>query len=480
MRAPHSFDKRRGGASGLAAGSPDVANRQAEQACLAGLLSLIDREPAAVREIVADLAVDMWSIDYGPEIFKAITEAVCADRPAIGDVAALLRRQAAAEGFDPADAYQALTGLAVDLYATGPHAARLAAEAALEVRQAHGRRAWLWMLEDARAGGQATPAEIARTIAEAERIREIIDPVGGRHGRPAALAMVSILDRWARNETEPLVRTMFGPIDKAFGGGLSIGLTGIAARPGDGKSALAGQLVLGALLADRTAKAVWFRGEMTDDQLAAKMLATWSSLRDELVPFATFGDALKRRPSARKVAVDMSGIVGDRLQVIDPPLTPDAMERQIASIRPKLAIVDYLQLCEAPGEPDRRASVEAVTRRLARMATKYEVAIVVVSAIAKATSEATGIGALAKDSNNLDYDVHAFLTLWSDGPKDKDPRPMKMRVEKGRTGGAGDVALYFDGKGQFFRPAVPELYEAEAAAVPFQEFEKFAPGGEGR
>ena len=297
----------------------------------------------------------------------------------------------------------------------------------------------------------------------------MVEPANG-----GAAGLTQVLDQWARAEQEPVVRTMFGPLDRRLGGGLAIGLTGIAAKPGVGKSALGCQLVLGSLFADRQARAIWFRGEMTNSLVASKMVAIWSVLRGEAVPPATFKDCLRRKKSARAVAVDMAGALGDRLVVVDPPLAPERIEQEIARGRPKLAVIDYLQLCEAGGRQDRRGEIEHVTRSLARMATRYGVAVVVISAIAGNKNETTGIGSLAKDSNLLDYDVHTFLTLWGDEKdKDADPREIRLKIEKSRTGVPGDVALHFSGSGQFFSPADSELADDPTF---YAEFADFDPG----
>jgi hypothetical protein len=216
---------------------------------------------------------------------------------------------------------------------------------------------------------------------------------------------------------------------------------------------------------------------MTNNLLAGKIVAIWSSIRGEAVPAATFRDCLRRNDAARAVAADMGNTIADRLVVVDPPLTPERMEQEIARVRPQLAVVDYLQLCEAGGRQDRRGEIEHVTRSLARMANKYGVAVIVVSAIASTKNEGTGIGALAKESNLLDYDVHTFLTLWADD-KDKaaDPREIRMKIEKSRTGVPGDVALYFSGSGQCFTPADAELADDPTY---YTEFADFDPGAIG-
>ena len=439
----------------------------AERAVLGAMLVEIDAQPAAVYEIAATLSPAMFADPIRAEILAAILEAVDDDRPGVAAVAAIVRRRAAAAGDDHQSAVSTVAELLEER--VGPDAIRTAELAAEEVRDAYGRRRLVDSLQDALSRARDPRAQTGELVEALDRLADVRERLTSETSKPVASGLVDILDRWARNQAEPIVPTMFGPLERRLGGGLPVGLTGIAAKPGEGKSALALQLTLGALLADREARAVWFRGEMTNDLLAGKMLAIWSALREQATPPATFKDARRRADKARKVAVDLAGVIGDRLQVVDPPLTPEALEREIVRHKPRLAVVDYLQLCEAGGKADRRAEVESVTRHLARLSTAHEVAIVVVSALAKATSEASGIGSLAKESNLLDYDVHTFLTLWGDGDREADPREVRLKIEKSRTAIPGEIPLYFSGSGQYFTAA--DLADVEG----YDEFAAFAP-----
>jgi replicative DNA helicase len=197
------------------------------------------------------------------------------------------------------------------------------------------------------------------------------------------------------------------------------------------------------------------------------MVAAWSAMRPDEVDAATARDARRRTQAARKVAIDLAETIGDRLTIVEPPLSAATLEREIVKRKPTLAVVDYLQRCEAPGLADRRVEIEYVTRLLSRLATANNLAIIIVSSIAGARTEGTGIGSLGKESNVLDYDAHAFLTLWGDDQrKSDDPREIRMRIEKSRDGGEGTVTLRFSGSSQFFA----------ADEVPaFDEFNRFAP-----
>lgn len=427
----------------------------AEGDALAGMLLGIGTETSRVAAIAAGLEARMFSSPIHAEIMAGIQAALADDQATLEAVHAAIRCRASDAGLDHRPAITEAADL-ISYRFVGSDPCLAAGFAAREIREAHGRRLAALALVDGlerMKAGQGTAADLTTIAEKLGEARGLIEPAGR-----GAAGLVHVLDQWARAEREPIVRTMFGPLDRRFDGGLPIGLTAIAARPGVGKSALACQLTLGALLADRELRAVWFRGEMTSDQLAGKMLATWSALRGDAIEPVTHKDARRRTRAARNVAVDMSTVVGERLVVVDPPLTAERMEQEIARVRPQLAVVDYLQRCEGGGRQDRRAEIEHITRTLARAAAKYEAAIIVVSAIASTKNEGTGIGALAKESNLLDYDVHAFLTLWADD-KDKaaDPREIRLKIEKSRTGIPGDVALYFSGSGQFFSPADHEL-----------------------
>ncbi|MFM7137888.1 MAG: DnaB-like helicase C-terminal domain-containing protein [Planctomycetota bacterium] len=354
----------------------------------------------------------------------------------------------------------------------GPRPLEAAALAADEIREAHGRRLAAGHLADALVVARdptATAGDVAKVIERIDQARELI---GANAGRTEHRGLVQILDNWARQDVEPVVPTLFGPLDRRLGGGLPIGLTAIAAKPGEGKSALALQLTLGALAADLEARAVWYRGEMTNELLAGKMLAIWGEIRGKAVAGCTFKDARRRTQRARTMAVDLAGVIGDRLQVVDPPLTPETIEAAILRHRPRLAVVDYLQLCQADQQADRRAEIEHITRQLADLAVRHEIAIIVVSSLAKTTGREAGIGAIAKDSNLLDYAAHTVLSLWTNGAKDADPRDVRLQVEKSRTAVPGEIQLYFSGSGQSFTLADPEEILATEG---YDEFAAFTP-----
>lgn len=281
-----------------------------------------------------------------------------------------------------------------------------------------------------------------------------------------AARLVDICDRWRSKSEEKLLATGFAPIDSALGGGLPVGVHGIAAAPGSGKSALALQLAAGALLHNPEARVVWMRGEMTNDLLFSRLLACWSQLREATVDPITIRDALRRSPDARAVYLDLLNIAGDRLVVVDPPVTPSSIERWIDEVGPALVVVDYLQQVQVVGFKDRRTELDHAMRRVGVASTRADIPIVVVSAVAKGTTEHSDIGTITKESNQLDFDAHTYWSLWTQGDKDARPRRVLLKNNKSRSGQTADEELWFHGAAQFYERAASPIYEEFGGYAP--------------
>lgn len=113
---------------------------EAEKACLAYLLNLVDLDQAAGGEILADLSVDMWTIDCGQEVFRAIAAAYAEAARSVGRVAILLRKQCDELGIDHTEPLHLLTDLAHHASNSIDATLSYAKEAAVEVREMFTRR----------------------------------------------------------------------------------------------------------------------------------------------------------------------------------------------------------------------------------------------------------------------------------------------------------------------------------------------------
>jgi replicative DNA helicase len=453
-----------------------TANETPADCLLGGIVRhLVDDDPAKLAAAVARASADLFGSPIDRDLFRAIAKA---------------------SAYSPSPNPVAVRFIA-EHDATGEAAAADVVDRLKELMDSCMVRPWhLWIdtavgqlerdkakRDAARLGDMLTACDgnpSPMLLDEIVRVARQLEDGATVGGRPPARDLLTIIDRWKRNESEKLISTGFDPIDRAFGGGLPVGLHGLAAAPGVGKSALAIQLALGAALHNPDARVLWLRGEMTDDLLVSKMLACWSRLRNHPpsppapVPLAapglrpiTLSDALARSADSAAVYRDMAEIVGERFVSVDPPLTPAHIERRIEEHRPDLVVLDYLQLAEAEGFKDRRAELDHIVRRIAMASTRHELPIIVVSAVAKGTNEASEIGTLTKESNVLDFQAHTFVSLWTQGDRTAQPRRVRMRINKSRTARLIDDDLWFHGREQFYAPAAADTYEElDAFALP--------------
>ncbi len=434
------------------------ANDAAERAFVTGLFELL-ADGHLKENHVSRVRREMLSDADCLRLYDAFAVLAEGDRAQLLDLPIVLRRQA--DG-GPEDAARLIADFQAGIRTSGYHL-RLDVYAN-EITEAHQRKsAAAAMAEhlDQIAKGDPVAAVSARLSTRLDEIQQTTPECRSRD-------LLSMLDHWSKSDAEPVVLTGFSPIDQRLGG-LPIGLTAIGAKPSCGKSALATQLFLGALLKNPDATGVWFRGEMTDDLLSSRMLAAWSGLRGHEVPFVTAKDALRRSGTARKVAVDLGNVIGPRLRVVDPPLDEATLQTSLQK-RPTIAVVDHLHLLHVPDVPDQRTRIERASQLLADLATKYELPIVVVSTMAQHTTKASGIGSLTKDAGQFDYDAHNYLTLWRDDDDDDATRPTLLSIKKARTGGEGDVPLWFSTTNLLFRPAALDHEQSQ----PSDDFAGFA------
>lgn len=443
-------------------------NPLSERACLAGLLMGIDIDAAGVREVADTLDAGAFADPVNREVMECILDALASDRPGTAAIQAAARRRATVAGNDHHDVIACIADLIAGYVGRDPvHHARLAAH---EVRHAHGHRQALVTLQAGLEGirGDRDASAVAGII---ERLQAVQATLGDRGTEDMTTGIVDEGDAWARDESEVVIPTDFWPLDRLIDGGLPPGLTAIAGQPGAGKSAFAAQLMLGALLADRDLRAVWCRGEMRPKKLHGRLVAAWSSLRGDEVPHVTSRDARHRTSGARKVSMDMVNVIGnDRLRYVHSPLTVEKIAAAIARHKPRLVIVDHLGKIQGDGRRDRRVELEDIVQRLWEIADANDLAMIVTTPVSKTATEESDIGTITRDSNRLDFDAETYVSLWvNKHDRKKDPREVRMVLNKTRSGHEDSVPLMFTGSGQSF-------YSTEPEPQPFDEFADFAPG----
>lgn len=268
------------------------------------------------------------------------------------------------------------------------------------------------------------------------------------------------IGEYLEHEETPKICTTFGPLDRITGGGLPVGgLTVFAAAPSVGKSALALQACLGAMGYQQDLQVVWAMGEMTKEAFARRAICHWSTTRAGRR--VTMNAAEARADEARGTAIGLADVMGRRMTIVSPPLSIGKIEDAVMQSNARLLVIDYVQLVEMEAA-DRRAEIDGVVKRIRRLSLERNVAVLAISNVAKAVAGDTRIGAIGKESSELDFAADLFLLGVADEDRDQDgTRLVRWACKKNRHGQCEDIVTRFDGATQTFHGA---------EAVPVSDF----------
>jgi replicative DNA helicase len=293
---------------------------------------------------------------------------------------------------------------------------------------------------------QASSAEI---LAAAEDVKEAALAVE-QEKKPTTLS--DAVDEYLRHDSTPKIQTAFAPLDRLCGGGLPVGgLSVFAAPPSVGKSALALQVCLGALDFDPDLRVVWCMGEMTMEAMARRAACHWSTRYGQHP--VSMDSAERRSEFAHGACITLVMKVGDRLQIVAPPLSIGKIEDAVVESGARLLVIDYIQLVEMEAA-DRRAEIDGVVKRIRRLSLERNVAVLAISNISKGVGADTRIGSIGKESSELDFAADLFLLGDPDPERDQDGnRMVRWMCKKNRHGPCEDIVTRFDGQLQTFADA---------------------------
>lgn len=414
---------------------------QSERDVLTGLYELALQNPHRARELCRKLTPSMFSDAEAADAYQLVRDVVSVNEmPTEADITrhGLWKdcRDLVVDVVSTARANLCAYSLGADRFAQqirSEYGKRLARDRATDLAR---------LVDDG-----SSPAEVAaaaKGVAEAASAMET-------DTRP--ITLTDAIHEYLLMEAAPTVPTQFAQFDRMSGGLPVGGLTVIAAPPSVGKSALAMQLMLGALEYDNQLAAVWCLGEMTMESLARRALCHWSTRGT--MNRVSMSSAEQRSDLARGAAMNLALHAADRLRIVKPPLSIDRIEAEVIQSKAKLVIVDYVQLVELGTAQDRRAEIDGVVRRLRRLSLEHSTAVLAVSNIAKAVSAETRIGAIGKESSELDFAADILLLGIAEEREDQNGlRPVKWACKKNRHGQCQDADTLFDGRLQTFTDAI--------------------------
>lgn len=295
-----------------------------------------------------------------------------------------------------------------------------------------------------------------------ERIRGIADTQDMRSLVHVSEVVRETFDSWRMSEAGRLmngVRTGFPDLDRLMGGLRGGKMYLLAARPGVGKSALAGNVATA--VASFGGGVVFFSLEMGRAEIVDRQLAALSG-----VPHFVLRQLAAEPSSHLRYPKEADAIGRAGIHLADHPIwIDDRGSLSLADIRARskridneirrkggtglaLVVVDYIQLMqEPPGARSREQAVAANSRGLKLIAKDLNVPVLVLAQMNREIERRTGRQARPKlsdlrESGSLEQDSDVVAFLYREGDEKKDG-PTELIVAKQRGGPAASIDLFY-------------------------------------
>ena len=272
---------------------------------------------------------------------------------------------------------------------------------------------------------------------------------GAKYKDQMAVEAVKFLEEINR-PPDPAERiwTGFPKIDQTTGGLRKKTLSYVGARPSTGKTAFALNVLANQIPTKN--RCVFFTLEMSTGQLFERLLADRLNIHYGKINSKNLSD--KERADMYKALNQI--VERDNIRVLDDIYTVEEMEHAIASIKPQLVLVDFIQCVRTVQRfPVRRQEIDYISGEFKRMAKRYNCHIMVLSQISRAGKEAPRMsdlkesGALEQDGDYIFMLHRPYVLLKTDGA---DPKTAEIMLDKNKYGNTGVIDMWFKGEFQRF------------------------------
>ena len=260
--------------------------------------------------------------------------------------------------------------------------------------------------------------------------------------------MDSILADVEAGEGARPIPTPWSNLNAVLKGGVAPGeLVVLAARPGMGKTAMAGCWAVE--VARNVGPVLFVSCEVKDKTLGARMLA-----REGRIDNRAFREGLGKSttllPKMREAAAALRELP---LQIVDSScriVTPAAVRKLARRIKggPALVVVDYLQLMYPDSKHDsREREIADMSRSMKRLSVELNCPVLLLSQLNRKVEETNREPQLSdlRESGAVEQDADIVIMLHADkrDSQGKDV-PLKAMVRKGRSSGTGCAELLFE------------------------------------
>jgi len=243
---------------------------------------------------------------------------------------------------------------------------------------------------------------------------------------------------------EPGIQTPWAAFNKRTFGLRRRNLILLGARPSVGKSTLAHNIALHAVL--RGIYTQLFSLEMGDDLVVQRLMCMAAGVRFD--DFKSGEITPDERGRMREAVQAMGSLQINRLPVASTSSICATVRR--SRERTKLVIVDYLQLVRTPGTQPRHVEVGSISREFKLAAHELGIPFLVLCQLNRAPDNENRRPELRdfRESGCLEQDADLACLLWSPDreniPAGRPPDYIELIVAKQRDGGTGTIELGFD------------------------------------
>ena len=279
------------------------------------------------------------------------------------------------------------------------------------------------------------------------------------------LAVERIDAHYQRDEPITGLATGFGDFDQMTSGLQSSDLIIVAGRPSMGKTTFAMNMAENVAIQTKRPVAV-FSMEMPGDSLAMRMMSSLGRIDQHRVRTGKLeDDEWPRLTSAVNILAEARLFIDDT-----PALSPTEVRARARRLKREqgdlgLIVLDYLQLMQAPGAGENRATeISAISRSLKALAKELGVPVIALSQLNRSLEQRPNKRPVMSDlreSGAIEQDADLIVFIYRDevyNPDSNDKGIAEIIIAKQRNGPIGTTRLTFLGKYTKFENYIGNYY----------------------